>query len=146
MDTGLLTFSVNSLITVLHPLWNIVRLKIQRRTSIDFFRSLPLIAQPNLKTKQEELEEFDSKDSSLLSSAAKGIFLVLATRGIQKMTAHCASFTVQKSKLFFSSNRTRVVPVDAFVHFLSHFQKEHCTEEEARQLVEVKLLALKMFL
>jgi hypothetical protein len=38
-----------------------------------------------------------------------------------------------------------VVPLDAFLHFLGHFQKEHCTDEEAKQLVEVSVTMDKIY-
>lgn len=49
----------------------------------------------------------------------------------------------KKSKFFFKqvlwlSCRSRVLPLDAFQHFLNHFQKENLNEDKARQLIEVK--------
>ena len=35
------------------------------------------------------------------------------------------------------TSRARVIPLDSFVHFLGHFQKENFGEEEAKFLIEV---------
>ncbi len=36
------------------------------------------------------------------------------------------------------TSRARVIPIDSFVNFLDHFQKESCGEDEARLLIEVR--------
>ena len=41
------------------------------------------------------------------------------------------------------TSRARVIPLDAFIHFLEHFQKEHCSELEAKRVIEVGTHSIK---
>ena len=40
------------------------------------------------------------------------------------------------------TSKSRVIPLDALLHFLDHFQRENCGEDGAKQLIEVILLRL----
>ena len=48
-----------------------------------------------------------------------------------------AAASIFKNSAGVDTSHRQVVPMDAFLHFLSHFQKEHLSEEEANQLIEV---------
>ena len=48
-----------------------------------------------------------------------------------------AAASIFKNSAGVDTSRRQVVPMDAFLHFLSHFQKEQLSEEEVKQLIEV---------
>ncbi len=48
-----------------------------------------------------------------------------------------ASASIFKNSAGVDTSKARVVPVDAFVNFLAHFQKENLSETEARNLIEI---------
>ena len=50
-----------------------------------------------------------------------------------------AAASIFKNSAGVDTSRRQVVPMDAFLHFLSHFQKEQLSEEEVKQLIEVGL-------
>ena len=50
-----------------------------------------------------------------------------------------AAASIFKNSAGVDTSRRQVVPMDAFLHFLSHFQKEQLSEEEVKQLIEVRL-------
>ena len=50
-----------------------------------------------------------------------------------------AAASIFKNSAGVDTSRRQVVPMDAFLHFLSHFQKELLSEDEVKQLIEVRL-------
>lgn len=52
-----------------------------------------------------------------------------------------AAASIFKNSAGVDTSRRQVLPMDAFIHFLSLFQKEHLSEEAAHQLIEVKIAA-----
>ena len=36
------------------------------------------------------------------------------------------------------TSKSRVIPLDALLHFLDHFQRENCGEDGAKQLITVR--------
>ena len=48
-----------------------------------------------------------------------------------------AAASIFKNSAGVDTSRRQVVPMDAFLQFLTMFQKENLTEEEANQLIEV---------
>ena len=49
-----------------------------------------------------------------------------------------AAASIFKNSAGVDTSRRQVVPMDAFLQFLTMFQKENLTEEEANQLIEVR--------
>ena len=56
-----------------------------------------------------------------------------------------AAASIFKNSAGVDTSRRQVVPMDAFLHFLSHFQKEQLSEEEVKQLIEVRLTLIYIY-
>ena len=54
-----------------------------------------------------------------------------------------AAASIFKNSAGVDTSRRQVVPLDAFLQFLTMFQKENLTEDEVNQLIEVRVVNLE---
>ncbi len=57
-----------------------------------------------------------------------------------------AAASIYSNSAGVDTSRARVIPIDSFVHFLEHFQKEGFSEEEAAKMVEVSYSGTNLLL
>ena len=84
---------------------------------------------------------FLTKDFSVIGSLTRNSSTDLTdfkTRNEKRKVYNAlAAASIFKNSAGVDTSRRQVVPMDAFLHFLSHFQKEQLSEEEVKQLIEV---------
>ena len=108
------------------------------------YKNLPCDRQTFMKKYEGQLPYFDLKThnffyflGSLTRNSSTDLTDFKSRNEKRKVYNALAAASIFKNSAGVDTSRRQVVPMDAFLHFLSHFQKEHLSEEEASQLIEV---------